>query len=343
MVNNMIKSSRSCAQSEAAQTVGLASARAHPNIALIKYWGKRDEYLMLPVAGSMSMTLDSVATTTTVQLGGETDRFFLGGELISGRAAAQVSKFLDLLRAKAASTTAATVISENQAPTAAGLASSASGFAALAVAGAGAYGLELNQRELSMLARRGSGSASRSVIDRFALWHAGESDETSYAEPIAAPDMRMIVCQISAEEKPVSSREAMRITRDSSPFWGGWAGATENALQKMRHACAAGDFSAIGRLTETHALQMHALIMSTEPPLRYLAPKSFEVFDRVKALRQDGLECYATADAGPNVVALARPGDAAAVAAELAPYGAVHIAAPGPGAHLLGTHLNEPV
>ncbi|WP_166986120.1 diphosphomevalonate decarboxylase [Canibacter zhoujuaniae] len=316
--------------------MGTATAIAHPNIALIKYWGKRDETLMLPAAGSLSMTLDSVATRTTVSVGGDSDVFQLNGELSTGRAADKVFKFLDLVRQLAGSDDRATVLSHNDAPTAAGLASSASGFAALATAAAAAYGLNLSTAELSRLARRGSGSAARSLIDRFAVWHAGDDDQTSFAEEIDAPDMRMIICEINAGPKAVSSRDGMRHTRDTSPFYPAWAPATEKALAEMLAACAAQDFTKIGELTEAHAMQMHALALSAVPPLRYLAPTSFAAFDRIAELRATGIETYGTADAGPNVVAIARPKDAAAVAAALSEFGATHIAAPGPGAYLEG-------
>ncbi|RRD60149.1 diphosphomevalonate decarboxylase [Leucobacter sp. OH1287] len=318
-----------------------ATAIAHPNIALIKYWGKRDEDLILPVAGSLSMTLDTVATRTTVTLGGERDTFTLNGEAAQGGSASKVFRFLDRVRSLAGSHTPAAVVSHNDAPTAAGLASSASGFAALALAASTAYGLELTPRELSRLARRGSGSACRSTVDRFAVWHAGTDDETSYAEQIDAPDMRMIVCEINAGPKAVSSRDGMLLTRDTSPFYTEWAPSTERALERMIAACQAGDFTRIGELTELHAMRMHALTMTTEPPLRYLAPASFAAFDAIAKLRADGVEAYGTADAGPNVVAISRPADAERVAAALSEFGKTHIAAPGRGAYLAADGSGE--
>ncbi|MBT1035758.1 diphosphomevalonate decarboxylase [Canibacter sp. lx-45] len=319
-----------------------ATAIAHPNIALVKYWGKRDERLILPVAGSMSMTLDSAATTTTVRLGGAADAFYLNGKRVDGKAAQRVSVFLELIRERAGSCECATVVSNNRAPTGAGLASSAAGFAALAVAGAAAYGLQLSREQLSALARRGSGSACRSVIDRFAVWHTGADDTSSYATQLSAPEMRMVVCQVNSAEKAVSSREAMLLTRDTSPFWGAWAGHTERVLSRMITACEADDFTALGEIAEAHALQLHALIMSAEPAIRYLEPVSFAIFDVIKQLRESGIECYATADAGPNVVVITRPRDTVVVSAKLAEFGAVHTAAPGRGAYLSDNHLTVP-
>lgn len=313
-----------------------ATARAYPNIALVKYWGKRDSTLMLPLTGSMSMTLDDFPTTTTVERMPDAvaDTFELNGTEESGESFRRVTKFLDIVRERAGVTEYAAVRSKNEVPTAAGLASSASGFAALALAASKAYGLSLEPSDVSRLARRGSGSATRSIIPHFAVWRAGD-DETSVAEPIEAPDMRMIVVVVNAGDKEVSSREAMKRTALTSPFHDAWVTTTEQALDSMISACADRDFTRIGRITETNALRMHATIQACDPPIRYLAPQSVAIFDRVRALRDSGLETYATADAGPNVVAISRPEDAAAVAQSLAEFGSVRVMAPGPGASLL--------
>lgn len=318
-------------------------ARAYPNIALVKYWGKADDELIIPVAGSMSMTLDSFATTTSVELTTSADAFELNGSAADAKATQRTSHFLDLVRSRAAeagldtATAPAKVVSKNDGPTAAGMASSASGFAALATAAAAAYGLELSTKDLSRLARRGSGSASRSLIDRFAVWNAGDSDATSYATPIAAPEMAMVSVTVNAQAKKVSSRDGMVATRETSPYYRAWVQTTQTTLDDMIAACAAQDFTRIGEITETHAHRMHAVINATDPPIRYLAPVSWQVFDEVSSMRDDGLEAYATADAGPNVVIICRPEDAPAVATRVAPFGQVNTFAPGPGAHLVDT------
>lgn len=318
-------------------------ARAYPNIALVKYWGKADDELIIPVAGSMSMTLDSFATTTSVELTTSADAFELNGSAGDAKATQRTSHFLDLIRSRAAeagldtATAPAKVVSKNDGPTAAGMASSASGFAALATAAAAAYGLELSTKDLSRLARRGSGSASRSLIDRFAVWNAGDSDETSYATPIPAPEMAMVSVTVNAQAKKVSSRDGMVATRETSPYYRAWVQTTQTTLDDMIAACAAQDFTRIGEITETHAHRMHAVINATDPPIRYLAPVSWQIFDEVSSMRDDGLEAYATADAGPNVVIICRPEDAPAVATRVAPFGQVNTFAPGPGAHLVDT------
>lgn len=317
-----------------------ATARAFPNIALVKYWGKRDEALILPVAGSLSLTLDSFATTTTVTTDPslDSDQFELNGASQNAGALQRVRAFLDLVRLRAGSHAHARVKSVNEAPTGAGLASSAAGFAALATAASAVYGLETDTRSLSRLARRGSGSAARSILPRAAIWHAGHDDATSFAEPVEAPEMAMVIVTVDPGPKAVSSREAMRRTARTSPFFDAWRTSTEDSLVDMVAACRAGDFARIGQITESHALHMHGLIASAEPPIRYLRPVSIAVFDQVAALRAEGLDAYATADAGPNVAVLVPPDQAQTVADRLAHvvgHERVRPVGAGPGAQLL--------
>ncbi len=313
-----------------------ATAVAHPNIALVKYWGKADARLALPATGSVSMGLDVFPTTTTVSLAddADTDSFELNGGTAPDGALLRVQQFLDLVRQAAGSTAHARVVSENTVPTGAGLASSASGFAALATAAAAAYGLDLSERDLSRLARRGSGSATRSIPGGVAVWHAGD-DEGSFAERIAAPPMAMVVVTISAGEKAIGSREAMRRTIDTSPFYPAWVTSTAGTVDDMVAACAAGDFPRIGELTESNALRMHATIEGAFPPIRYLNARSVAVFDAVAGLRADGLQAWATADAGPNVVVLTTPEERGAVAEALADLGDVIESGTGPGARVV--------
>lgn len=315
----------------------IAAARAFPNIALVKYWGKRDEDLILPVAGSLSLTLDAFATTTTVEVSpsAEADAFDLNGSTAIGEAAQRVSVFLDRVRALAGSTERARVVSTNEAPTGAGLASSAAGFAALATAASAAYGLDLGRRELSRLARRGSGSAARSIIPDVAVWHAGHDDESSFAEPVDAPDMRMVIVTVDTAQKAVSSREAMRRTAATSPYYPAWISSTEESLAQMVAACAAGDFTRIGEITESHALRMHGAIEACDPPIRYLVSRSVAIFDAVATLRGQGIEAYATADAGPNVAVIVRPEHAESLRDALAEFGPARLVGPGAGAALI--------
>ncbi|MYR42862.1 diphosphomevalonate decarboxylase [Streptomyces sp. SID5910] len=325
------------------------TAVAHPNIALVKYWGKRDERLHLPWTSSLSMTLDIFPTTTRVHLDAEAadDEVTFNGAPAAGEERRRIAAFLDLVRRRAGLTDRAVVDTRNTVPTGAGLASSAGGFAALAVAAATAYGLDLDDTGLSRLARRGSGSASRSVFGGFAVWHAGsptsppaEADLSSYAEPVRAGDLdpALVVAVLDAGPKEVSSRAAMRRTVETSPLFEPWAASSRDDLTEMRKALLRADLDAVGEIAERNFLGMHATMLSARPAVRYLAPASLTVLDSVLRLRREGVSAYATMDAGPNVKVLCRRTDADRVAEavrEAAAGGTVHIAGPGRGARLV--------
>ncbi|MFI6956482.1 diphosphomevalonate decarboxylase [Nocardia sp. NPDC050408] len=328
-----------------------ATARAHPNIALVKYWGKRDERLILPTAGSLSMTLDIFPTTTRVTLAPHAvaDMVILDGAPTSAPVRDRVAQFLNLVRDLAGRTEFAVVDSVNTVPTGAGLASSASGFAALAVAAATAYGVASDSRSLSRLARRGSGSACRSVFGGFVVWHAGidagaAGDHSSYAEPIdsAGVDLALVIAVVDDGPKAVPSRTAMRHTADTSPYFRTWVQTCAADLGRMRAAIAEHDFAAIGEIAEGNALSMHAAMLAARPAIRYLSHASFAVLDRIQTLRTKGIGAYATIDAGPNVMALCRPADVADVATALSAVGeqiTVYIAGPGPAATIVSEEL----
>ena len=317
-----------------------ARATAHPNIALVKYWGKRNADLVLPATGSLSLTLDIYPTETVVNPDPSlsSDIFTLNGEPAPGTPTRRVSAFLNLVRKRSAqhnagqhnagqqntelARTYARVNSVNSVPTGAGLASSASGCAALATAASKAYGLPGDPRSLSRLARRGSGSATRSILGNLVIWHPGEGDDnnadlTSYAESVPGPDLAMVICVVSGAQKAVSSRVAMADTIRTSPFFDGWVSSTQRDLVDMKHALAVGDYTRVGEITESNALRMHAAINGNRPPVRYLAPTSVAIFDAIAQLRNDRLEVYGTADAGPNVVALCQAKDLDATHAAL--------------------------
>ncbi|MBN9643206.1 diphosphomevalonate decarboxylase [Corynebacterium mendelii] len=286
---------------------GPCQAVAHPNIALIKYWTKRDRDLVLPHTGSLSLTLDVFPTRTTVEPGGRKDRLFINGQQHTGAALQRMSGFLSLLRSLSGDGRHATVVSHNSVPTAAGLASSAAGFAAAALAGAAAYGLPTDTATLSRLARRGSGSACRSVIGDLALWDPGQgegqqADETSYARAVRGPRLAMVIMVVNSDTKAVSSRTAMQQTVETSPYFEGWITTARRDLKLMVTALEQEDMSAIGQITERNALRMHAAIMANDPPTVFAAPTTLRIVDAVRTIRQErGLMCFATADAGPNV------------------------------------------
>ncbi|MGW7531134.1 diphosphomevalonate decarboxylase [Amycolatopsis sp. NPDC054798] len=292
------------------------TAVAYPNIALVKYWGKRDENQIIPWADSLSVTLDCFPTTTTVHVRPEADADCLtfDGRPADRGALQRVTAFLDVVRKLAGRAEPAMVATVNAGPTAAGLASSASGFAALAGSAAAAYGLELDGIGLSRLARRGSGSAARSVFGGFSLLHAGEDDHSSFAEPIRAEvDLAIVIVLTGTAPKTVSSRAAMRHTVETSPLYWSWIESGRDDLAAMRDALGRGDLVQVGEIAERNALGMHATMLAARPAVRYLSPSTLVALDGVAQLRRDGIPAYATMDAGPNVKVLCRPEDAGRV------------------------------
>ncbi|MET9634206.1 diphosphomevalonate decarboxylase [Lentzea sp. NPDC006480] len=292
---------------------------AHINVALVKYWGKRDPKLVLPWTSSLSLTLDAFWTTTSVRFraGAMEDRITLDGQPVIGEQRRRVTDFLDLVRLKSGRTNAAVVESVNTVPTGAGLASSSSGFAALALAASAAAGMELDKRALSRLARRGSGSAARSVFGGFVVWHAGHDDDSSYAEPVHTKrfDLVMVVALISFDHKEMTSSDAMRHTVETSPLFWPWVESSVTDLKDMHAALKLGDLDAVGEIAERNALGMHATMFAARPAVRYLKPATIAVLDCVLDLRRAGVSAYATIDAGPNVKILCHRAHSSTVAA----------------------------
>lgn len=315
-----------------------ATARACANIALVKYWGKRDAQLNLPAAGSLSLTLGALVTETTVAFDPvlAADELVLDGLPARPTETARISSFLDLIRAEAGLSARARVTSANQFPTASGLASSASGFAALAVAAATAAGLAASPRALSILARRGSGSAARSMFGGFVRMHAGHAVDGSdaFAEPITSAlteRVRMIIAIVGGgAPKSHGSRDAMDHTAATSPLYRAWLELVPHDLAAAEGALAAGDLAALGAIAEANALAMHASAIAARPAVIYWQPATLALLAEVRALRARGLAAWATMDAGPHVKVLTSIGDAEAVAAALRPIASdVIVSAPG--------------
>jgi diphosphomevalonate decarboxylase len=325
---------------------GAVTAFAGTNIALVKYWGKRDAALNLPAAGSLSLTLDRLGTRTTVQFGdgaAAVDRVVLNGAPADDATAARVSAFLDRVRARAGSSARAFVTTENGVPTASGLASSASGFAALAVAATRAAGLALPAGELSVLARLGSGSAARSIFGGFVEMARGQRADgnDAAASPLAAGDgwdVRLVVAVTSAGPKSMGSTAAMEHTARTSPYYAAWLASVDHDLAAARAAVAARDLPALGAVAERSALRMHATAMAADPAVVYWNPATLAAMACVRALRDRGVPVFFTIDAGPHVKALCAAAHADAVAAALAAVPGVVktlTAAPGPGARVV--------
>ena len=318
-----------------------ATASANTNIALIKYWGKVDEVQAIPATSSLSLTLGGTRTTTTVSFDGgdgTADSVTINGSSSSGAELARVSRFLDLVRSRSGITAAATVTSRASVPLAAGLASSAAGFAALAAAASRAAGMDLDDRELSRLARRGSGSATRSIFGGLVRWNAGHDDASSYAEPVACEmDLAMVVVVLSQRYKPISSTRAMRATMSSSPLFPAWVEASGRDLQVALEAVRAGDLARLGEIVEGNALGMHATMIAARPGIIYWLPPTVAALHAIRAMREEGLPVWATIDAGPNVKVLtegARAEEVAAALRDRLPTAAVSVRRPGGGARI---------
>ena len=295
-----------------------ATFRAHTNIALIKYWGKRNKELFLPMTSSLSLTLDAFYTDTRVEFDPalEADIFYLDDALQNTEATAKVSRFIDLFRQVAGieGTLPAKVTSFNHVPTAAGLASSASAFAALAGACNLALDLNLDPQTLSTLARQGSGTASRSLLGGCVEWHKGEGDDSdsSFAEQIdpADWDLAMVVVMINRESKKLSSRDGMELTIATSPFYELWPQEVEQDLLKIKDAIRTHDFETMGAVAEHNAMKMHATMISANPSFTYWEPESITAMQTVRQLRENRIPAYITMDAGPNVKVLCRASQA---------------------------------
>lgn len=321
-----------------------AVVEARTNIALVKYWGKRDHALNLPAAGSISLTLDGLITRTRVALDPmlATDVLILGGIAQQGEPLSRVTRFLDQVRALAGTPVYATVETQNGFPTASGLASSASGFAALAAAAAHAYGLELSPPQLSALARRGSGSAARSIFGGLVEMHTGPRHEDGYAEPLLAPsewDLRLVLAVVGGgRPKDIASRSGMVETERTSPLYAGWLSSVPVDLDAARAAIHARDVAALGEIAERSALTMHASALAARPGVVYWRGPTIEALHTLRALRAAGLPAWATIDAGPHVKALCEPAVAGRVAAALGSVEGVTstlICKPGAGVELV--------
>lgn len=322
-----------------------ATARASANIALVKYWGKRDLALNLPAAGSISLTLDRFQSVATVALDAALryDEVEIDGVAAGEGSSWRVSQFLDVVRAFSGRTEHARVSTRNNFPTGAGLASSASAFAALSLAATRALGLSLSRAQLSALARRGSGSAARSIFGGFAEMMPGTRADGSdaVAKPLAPPehwDVRLVVAITAEGRKALGSTEAMIRTAETSPLYQGWLQSVPTALNEARPAILSRDLRSLGTVMEHSAMTMHASAMGARPPILYWHPGTVEVVQRVCRLRREGLEAYFTIDAGPHVKVLCAAADAPAVESALSALSGVvrtFVTAPGGPAELV--------
>lgn len=279
---------------------------APSNIALCKYWGKRDKQLNLPMNASLSVSLGYLGThTRLVPIDYPADEIWLNGDqlLPSSAFCQRVSAFLDLFRTPGSCHFRITT--RNSIPTAAGLASSASGFAALAKAANDSFQLDLNTQQLSVLARLGSGSACRSVFDGFVEWRMGQREDGHDSHAIQLtegwPGLCVGLVKVDASAKAIDSRSGMQRTLDTAHLYQSWPIQAAQDLQQLKRAISAQDFDLLGQTAEHNALSMHATMIASWPPLLYWQPESLVAMQKVWKLRQEGLSVFFTMDAGPNL------------------------------------------
>lgn len=302
--------------------VKTATASAPPNIALIKYWGNSDDALRLPASPSISFNLAELQTRTTVTWDASllADRVWINKTPLDGPGLARVSHHLDHVRRLVGHEGYAEVHSESNFPIGTGIASSAAAFAALSLAATTALGLELSERELSALARLGSGSASRSIPGGYVAWHTGARHEDSYAETFAAVEhwpLVDLVTVVSRTHKSTGSTDGHPIAA-TSPLQEARIATAQDRFDRCKAAILARDFPKLAEVVELDNNVMHAVMMTGQPPLIYWQPETLRLIHRVRAWREDnGLDVCYTIDAGPNVHVIATPAAADAIEADL--------------------------
>jgi len=325
-----MKTTESQPAGAASEARGDALAQAHPNIALVKYWGKRDRTLNLPAVPSLSITLDRLWTRTRVRFDAalEADRLELNGKP-APRELERLRPTLDRLRALADCALPACIESSNNFPTAAGLASSASGFAALVVAAARALGLRLEAAKLSELARQGSGSAARSIFGGFVEMALGERADGSdaVARPLLAAaewPLEVVVAVTDPAAKAVTSTDGMEHSAASSEFHAAWVRGAAADLEAARAAVTGRDFERLAEVSEASCLKMHATALAARPGLLYWNGATVEGMHAVRQLRREGIPVFFTVDAGPQLKAVCLPGHGDTVAGAIARIPGVH-------------------
>lgn len=319
-----------------------AEAAACANVALVKYWGKRDAAANLPAVGSISLTLAGLEARARI-VGGAKARFSRDGDAIEGVACERMAAYLDYLSDTHGDGRTLSVDISANFPVAAGLASSAAIYCSVAAAAMSALDCRVSLPELSGLARRGSGSAARSVYGGLVEWHQGTRSDgsDSVAEPLLAAgawDLAMAVVVLEEGMKKTSSRDAMAHVAATSPLYDGWLAAQDADLAAMRAAIDARNFEQVGTITEENTLRMHAITLAARPPVFYWKPETLRVMEEVQRLRADGIAAFFTMDAGPQVKVLVQQPSLEAVTARLGALPGVRrvlTALPGDGVRML--------
>ncbi len=349
-----------------------STAIAHPNVALVKYWGKRNAELILPQNASISVTLDGAQTITTIELDMDLQQhefYFRDGSepfyrrISEGKELERVIGQIELIMKIAdVQGLKARVISRNDFPTGAGLASSASGAAALVVAACDALNnfssnkpelyapiFDGGEKELSILSRRGSGSSCRSIYSGFVEWLKGEKEDgsDSYAVQLADenywPDFRVVTAIMTAEKKKLTSRAGMEQTVRTCPLYHCWLQSVEDDLSNVRNGIKQRDFDLVGRAAEHNALKMHSLMFTTKPAIIYWLPSTLQLINEIYGWREDGIKAYFTIDAGPQVKILCLQTDLNRLENRLKVLSGIEriiVNKPGQGAHPTDKHLS---
>lgn len=322
-----------------------ATAVAPSNIAFIKYWGRKDEKLRLPENASISMNLSNLLTTTTVEF----NKSFKEDLIIINNQKGEnernrVIRHLDKIRTLAEINYKARIVTENNFPTGTGLSSSASGFAALTVAASAAAGLKLSEKELSILARQGSGSACRSIPDGFVEWVDGDTSDTSYGISLHGSDywdIADVVSIVSKNKKEVGTTEGQTLAK-SSPFFPVRLARIKEKIKQIKKHMKEKNFPAFGELLEQEALELHAIMLTSIPSLIYWLPGTLRVMHAVKRWRQEGLQVYFTVNTGQDIHLICQKKDIEKVvkkAQEVSDIQKTIINYPSKGAHVIKESL----
>jgi diphosphomevalonate decarboxylase len=327
--------------------VNKATAEAPSNLAFVKYWGRKDEELRLPTNANVSVCLDGMTTITTVEFDEmlEVDTLEVTGVIQEGRSLEKASKHLDRIRKLAGIDTRARIVSKNSFPSGTGLSSSASGFAALTVAGAAAAGLGLSEIELSILARQGSGSACRSIPDGYSEWLDGDTSDNSYAISIFPADhwdLSFVVGVVSDKPKHVSTSDGQKAAR-TSPFFEARLAHMSEKVQQAKQLIKAKEFTAFGELAEAEALELHTIMLTQKPALIYWSQGTLALMQLCQKWRETGeLESYFSVNTGQDIYFIVRRVDELKLTQKLNETGIVKdiiINHPGHGAKVINEHL----
>lgn len=322
-----------------------ATAQAPANIAFIKYWGKKDEALRLPENGSLSMNLSNMNTVTTVEFSSSytQDYIEINGTRESNEENRAI-KHLNRIRKLANISDKAKVITKINFPRGTGLSASASGFAALTVAASFAAGLKLSERELSILARQGSGSACRSIPGGFVEWLDGETSELSYGVSLYPPnywDIVDVVAIVTETRKDVPTSAGQKLV-GSSPFFPVRKAHIKEKLELCKKILTEKNFLQFGQLIEAEALELHAIMLTSQPSLIYWTTGTLRLMKLTKKWRSEGLPVYFTINTGQNVHLICEKKDVETVKRKLTAVKDVKqviVNYPAPGARLTDKHL----